>query len=83
MFRLNQLSNLYFKVKKLYGKLNALFLDKISGLKVIKFFSKEETSNIVFKKEADNAYEKGFRFQYKLNFSIIWLILVDIILIGC
>lgn len=81
IFRLNQLSNLYFKVKKLYGKLNALFLDKISGLKVIKFSSKEEYSNNSFKKEADNAYEKGFRFQYKLNFSIIWLILVDIILI--
>ena len=81
IFRLNQLSNLYFKVKKLYGKLNALFLDKISGLKVIKFSSKEEYSNNIFKKEADNAYEKGFRFQYKLNFSIIWLIIVDIVLI--
>ena len=82
IFRLNQLSNLYFKVKKLYGKLNALFLDKISGLRVIKFSSKEEDSNNIFKKEADNAYEKGFRFQYKLNFSIIWLIAVDIILIA-
>ncbi len=81
IFRLNQLSNLYFNVKKLYGKLNALFLDKISGLGVIKIFSKEENSNNVFKKEADNAYEKGFRFQYKLNFSVIWLIIVDIILL--
>ncbi len=82
IFRLNQLSNLYFKVKKLYGKLNALFLDKISGLKVIKLFSKEEHSNNIFKNEADNAYEKGFRFQYKLNFSLIWLITVDIILMA-
>ncbi len=81
IFRLNQLSNLYFKVKKLYGKLNALFLDKISGLRVIKFSSKENHSNNIFKKEADNEYEKGFRFQYKLNFSIIWLIAADIILI--
>lgn len=81
VFRLNQLANQYFKVKKIYGKLNNLFLSKISSLKTIKLFSKEEYSTSVFKEESDIAYNKGFRFQYKLNFSVIWMILIHLTII--
>lgn len=81
IFRLNQLANQYFKVKKIYGKLNNLFLGKISTLKTIKLFSKEKYSSSLFKEESDDAYNKGFRFQYKLNFSVIWLIVVHLCII--
>ena len=81
ILRLNQLANLYFKVKKLYGKLNALYWDKISNIKIVHSYSKEEYSNNVFRNEAENAYNKGFRFQYKLNFSVLWMIVVNTIAI--
>ena len=45
ILRLKQITKIYFKAKKTYGKLNLLFLSKINNI----------TNNISFKKEETNA----------------------------
>ena len=44
-YKLNTLANMYFKVKKINGRLNKLFREKLLTLKLVKAYSKEDTSN--------------------------------------
>ena len=81
LFKLNQTANDYFKVKKLNGRLNNLFRDKIVGIKTIKLFSKEEYSSEIFKKAADDAFNKGYKFQKEINFPSIFMVALHIVVV--
>lgn len=82
-YKLNSLANMYFKVKKVNGKLNKLFREKDLTLKLVKAYSKEDQSNKMFKKNIDESYDKGYKFQYKLSYIYYLIILghINIILL--
>ena len=74
VFRLHSLANSYFDIKKINGTLNGAFRDKVNGLKFVKLFSREKYFNRIFEKVAETSYNRGYRFQYKLNFYVLILI---------
>ena len=82
IFQLNRLSQIYFKVKALNGKLNRLFREKIVSSKLLKIQSKEQEKNKIFDDAADNSFNEGFRFQYKLNFIFYIIIFMVFVIIG-
>lgn len=63
IYKLNKITDVYFDVKKSYGRINFLFREKIAGLKTIIIFKK----NIFEKQKFDDAitksYEESLRFQ--------------------
>lgn len=62
IFRLKQITKIYFKAKKTYGKLNTLFLSKINNLVNNTPFKKQESKN-EFKKACEYSYEKNIKYQ--------------------
>ena len=84
VLKLNKLSEEYFVVKALNGKLNRLFREKIVSSKLFKVTSEEEEKAELFYDATDTSFNKGFRFEYKLNFVfylILFIILVLVIFI--
>ena len=76
IFKLNRLSEDYFKVKALNGKLNRLYREKILSSKLLKLSSEEKKKDEDFEAAADNSYNDGFRFQYKLNFVFYLIVFI-------
>ena len=74
-YKLNTLANMYFKVKKINGRLNKLFREKLLTLKLVKAYSKEDTSNKIFKKTIEESYTEGYKFKYKLSYIYYLIIL--------
>ena len=81
LYKLNSLANIYFKVKRINGKINKSFREKILTLKLIKIFSNKNDSNNIFKKIIDESYDKGHRFQYKLNYIYSFMMFIHIFIL--
>ena len=62
ILRLKQITDIYFKAKKTYGKLNVLFMSKITNLANNIPFKKHETED-EFKKACDDSYDNNIQNQ--------------------
>ena len=78
--KLNSLSEDYFKVKALNGNINRLYREKIISSKILKINSQEKDKGEIFKNAVENSFDKGFRFQYKLNFIFYLIVLIMFVL---
>lgn len=81
MYKLMGLANSYFKVKAIIGKVNRRFRDKITVINLFKQYNKEKLGENGFKSVTDESYHKGYRFQYKLNIFLVFIVIMDSILI--
>ncbi|AMD16940.1 hypothetical protein TL18_02220 [Methanobrevibacter sp. YE315] len=81
IYKLIGLANSYFKVKAILGKINRRFRDKIAGANLFKQYNKEKLGENGFKSVTDESYNKGYRFQYRLNIFLMIIVVMDIILI--
>ena len=80
VLKLNKLSEEYFDVKALNGKLNRLFREKIVSSKLFKVTSEEEKAEI-FYEATDTSFNEGYRFQYKLNFVFYLVAFIILVMI--
>ena len=81
ILRLKQITEIYFKAKKTYGKLNMLFMSKITNLVNNIPFKKHEARN-EFEKACENSYDKNIKYQLSQYYLGPVLILVlDIVIV--
>ena len=83
ILRLNQITEIYFKTKKTYGKLNVLFMSKITNLANNIPFKKHEDRN-EFKKACDDSYDKNIKYQlsqYYLGHVLLLVLDVAIVIL--
>ncbi len=83
ILRLNQITEIYFKAKKTYGKLNVLFMSKITNLANNIPFKKHEDRN-EFKKACDDSYDKNIKYQlsqYYLGHVLLLVLDVAIVIL--
>ena len=80
-YKLMRLANSYFPVKKILGKINRRIRDKITVIDLFKQYKKEKLGDKGFKAVTNESYHKGYRFQYRLNIFLVFIVVVDIILI--
>jgi ABC-type multidrug transport system fused ATPase/permease subunit len=81
IYKLMGLANSYFKVKAILGKINRRFRDKIAVINLFKQYNKEKLGEKGFKSVTDESYNKGYRFQYRLNIFLALIVVMDTILI--
>ena len=82
IFRMKQIVKIFFRAKKTYGKLNQMFLSKISNIANKIQFNKQE-NDAEFEKACENSYDKNVKYllsQYYLGPVLIWA-LYSIVLI--
>ena len=79
--KLMGLAKSYFKVKAILGKINRRFRDKITVINLFKLYKKEKLGEDGFKSVTDESYHKGYRFQYRLNIFLVFILIMDTILI--
>lgn len=81
IFKLRQVTAMYFKAKATYGKLNSLFLSKINSLVDNVPFKKQEC-NTEFKMACNDSYDKNVRYQLSQYYiGPIFLLFLDIIVV--
>ena len=74
IFRMKQIIKIFFRAKKTYGKLNLLFLSKITDIANKIPFKKEEYE-AEFEDACENSYDKNVKYilsQYYLGPVIMW-----------
>lgn len=74
ILRMKKVVEIFFRAKKTYGKLNLLFLSKISDIANKIQFNKQEYE-IEFEKACENSYDKNVKYilsQYYLGPVLIW-----------
>ena len=74
LFRMKQIIKIFFKAKKTYGKLNLMFLSKISDIADRIPFNKQEYDT-EFEKACENSYDKNVTYilsQYYLGPVLLW-----------
>lgn len=76
---LKRVSKGYFKVRKSQVFLTSLLYEKIKKFDVVRHFSKEEYENNYFDQKVKESQDLNIQFNYKLTFSLIAPILVDIL----
>ena len=79
--RIKQITEIYFRAKKTYGKLNQLFFSKISNVSHKIPFKKQEAHE-EFEKACENSYEKNMTYllsQYYLG--PVLLLVLDILIV--
>ena len=81
IYKLMNLANSYFSVKAILGKINKRFRDKITVINLFKQYNKEKLGQKGFKGVTGESYHKGYRFQYRLNIFLVFIVMVDIVLI--
>ena len=82
IFKMRQVTDLFFKAKKTYGKLNALFFSKIINLVNKTPFNKQDARN-EFKKACNNSYDKNIKYllsQYYLG-PVFLLVLNNVVVL--
>lgn len=84
ILRLKQITELYFKAKKTYGKINILFMSKITNLANNIPFKKYEAAD-EFEKACEDSYDKNIKYQlsqyYLGHVLILFLDVVIVILL--
>ena len=74
IFRMKQIVKIFFRAKKTYGKLNLMFLSKISDIAGRIPFNKQEYE-AEFEKACENSYDKNVTYilsQYYLGPVLLW-----------
>lgn len=74
IFRMKQIVEIFFRAKKTYGKLNLLFLSKISDIANKVSFNKQEYE-AEFENACENSYDKNVTYilsQYYLGPILLW-----------
>lgn len=74
IFRMKQIVEIFFRAKKTYGKLNLLFLSKISDIAGRIPFNKQEYE-VEFEDACENSYDKNviyIKSQYYLGPVLMW-----------
>ena len=74
IFRMKQIVKIFFRAKKTYGKLNLMFLSKISDIANRIPFKKQEYG-AEFEKACENSYDKNVTYilsQYYLGPVLLW-----------
>ena len=74
MFRMKQIVEIFFRAKKTYGKLNLMFLSKISDIANRIPFNKPE-NDAEFEGACENSYDKNVTYiksQYYLGPILLW-----------
>lgn len=80
--RIKQITEIYFKAKETYGKLNQLFFSKISNISHKIPFKKQEAHD-EFEKACENSYEKNMTYllsQYYLG--PVLLLVMDVLIVA-
>ena len=81
ILRLKQITDIYFKAKKTYGKLNVLFMSKITNLANNIPFKKHETED-EFKKACDDSYDKNIKYQLsQYSLGPVLLLVLDVVIV--
>ena len=80
-YKLRGLAISYYPVKKILGKINRGIRDKIMVINLFKQYNKEKLCEDRFKSATDESYHKGYRFQYRLNIFLVFIVVIDTILI--
>ena len=82
ILRMKQIIKIFFRAKKTYGKLNLLFLSKISNIaKKIPF--KKQEAEAEFEKACENSYDKNVKYilsQYYLGPLLLWGLYIIILI---
>ena len=74
IFRMKQIVKIFFRAKKTYGKLNLMFLSKITDIVLKIPFNKPEYE-VEFEKACENSYDKNVKYilsQYYLGPVLLW-----------
>ena len=74
IFRMKQIVKIFFRAKKTYGKLNLMFLSKITDIVLKIPFNKQEYE-VEFEKACENSYDKNVKYilsQYYLGPVLLW-----------
>ena len=74
IFRMKQIVKIFFRAKKTYGKLNLMFLSKITDIACRIPFKKQEYE-VEFEKACENSYDKNVKYilsQYYLGPVLLW-----------
>ena len=82
IFRMKQIVKIFFRAKKTYGKLNLMFLSKISDIANKIPFKKQEYE-AEFEKACENSYDKNVKYilsQYYLGPALIWVLYVIVLI---
>ena len=81
IFKLKQVTALYFKAKKTYGKLNLLFLSKITNLVDNVRFNKQESRD-EFENACKDSYEKNIAYQLSQYYvGPISILVLDVVIV--
>ena len=81
ILRLKQITEIFFKAKKTYGKLNLLFLSKINNITNNIPFKKEEY-RAEFEKACEDSYNKNIEYQLSQYYlGPVLLLVLDVILV--
>lgn len=81
ILRLKQLTEIFFKAKKTYGKINLLFLSKINNIVNNIPFNKRELNND-FKKACNDSYDKNIKYQLSQYYlGPVLLLLLNVIIV--
>ena len=81
VFKLRQVTEIFFKAKKTYGRLNLLFLSKISNLANSVPFKKQESRN-EFEEACKDSYDKNITYQLSQYYiGNILLFVLDVIVV--
>ena len=82
VFKLKQITELYFKAKKTYGRINFLFRDKVMGAKTIRIFQKQKFESEKFKEASEDSYDNSIVFQLNQYYiAPLLLIILNIIVV--
>ena len=81
IYKLRTLAVSYYPVKAILGKINRRFRDKIMVINLFKQYNKEKLGEKGFKNVTGQSYHKGYRFQYRLNIFLVFIVIMNTILI--
>lgn len=82
IFRMKQIITIFFRAKKTYGKLNLLFLSKITDIAGRIPFKKQEYAS-EFEDACENSYDKNVTYifsQYYLGQLVMWILYIIVLI---
>ena len=83
IFRMKQIQKIFFRAKKTYGKLNLMFLSKITNIANSIPFNKQE-NDVEFEKACENSYDKNVKYilsQYYLGPALLWALYAIVLIV--
>lgn len=82
IYKLRNVTDVYFKVKKANGRVSFLFREKIAGLKTINVFKKKLFERNKFNKAISESYDASVRFQLDQYYlSPLFILVSDIFVV--